>query len=111
MTDHHDRSAPPTAAAMRAAWDDAHDFDPRDPLVGLSRHAANATVYYETKRFSIDPYSAKGQAKDYAVSLGAPFVVLSNGREHYFWDYNDGDARPIVGMPSRADLERRANLR
>lgn len=22
---------------MRAAWDDAHDFDPRDPLVGLSR--------------------------------------------------------------------------
>ncbi len=65
----------------------------------------------ETKRFSADPYSAKAQAKDYAVSLGAPFVILSNGREHYFWEYDTGDARPIVGMPSRADLERRANLR
>jgi type I restriction enzyme R subunit len=65
----------------------------------------------ETKRFSIDPYSAKGQARDYAVSLGAPFVILSNGREHYFWEYDMGDARPVVGLPSRADLERRANLR
>ncbi|MEO0822200.1 MAG: ABC transporter substrate-binding protein, partial [Pseudomonadota bacterium] len=24
-------------ARLQAAWDDAHDFDPRDPLVGLSR--------------------------------------------------------------------------
>lgn len=28
-----------TLKAMREAWDDAHDFDPRDPLVGLSREA------------------------------------------------------------------------
>ncbi|MEO0761742.1 MAG: ABC transporter substrate-binding protein, partial [Pseudomonadota bacterium] len=26
-----------TRAAIRAAWNDAHDFDPRDPLVGLGR--------------------------------------------------------------------------
>ena len=65
----------------------------------------------ETKRFSIDPYSAKERAREYAVNLGAPFVILSNGREHYFWEYETGDARPIVGLPSRADLERRANLR
>jgi predicted type IV restriction endonuclease len=38
----------------------------------------------ETKRFSVDPYSAKEQARDYAISLAAPFVILSNGREHYF---------------------------
>ncbi|MEO0427381.1 MAG: ABC transporter substrate-binding protein [Pseudomonadota bacterium] len=25
-------------AAMQSAWHDAHDFDPRDPLFGLSRH-------------------------------------------------------------------------
>ena len=36
----------------------------------------------ETKRFSVDPYSAKEQAKAYAVSLRAPFVILSNGHEH-----------------------------
>jgi len=65
----------------------------------------------EAKRFSIDPYSAKGQARDYAQSLAAPFVILSNGREHYFWEYETGDARPVVGLPNRADLERRANLR
>ncbi|MBI4326385.1 MAG: type I restriction enzyme HsdR N-terminal domain-containing protein [Chloroflexi bacterium] len=65
----------------------------------------------EAKRFSVDPYSAKERAREYAVSLAAPFVILSNGREHYFWDYEKGDARPILGFPSQADLERRANLR
>lgn len=65
----------------------------------------------EAKRFSIDPYTAKQQAKSYAESLDAPFVILSNGCEHYFWDYADGDARPVLGLPSRPDLERRANLK
>ena len=65
----------------------------------------------EAKRFAIDPYTAKEQARDYAQSLGAPFIILSNGLEHYFWDYADGDARPVMGMPSQADLERRANIK
>jgi len=65
----------------------------------------------EAKRFTVDPYSAKEQARDYAQSLSAPFIILSNGQEHYFWDYADGDARPIMGMPSQADLERRANIK
>lgn len=65
----------------------------------------------EAKRFSVDPYSAKPRAREYAQALAAPFVLLSNGRDHYFWDYADGDARPVLGFPTRADLERRANLR
>jgi type I restriction enzyme R subunit len=65
----------------------------------------------EAKRFVVDPYTAKEQAKTYALSLGAPFVILSNGQEHYFWDYADGDARPIMGFPGQADLERRANIK
>jgi len=65
----------------------------------------------ETKRFGKDPYGAKDQTLPYAKGLGAPFIILSNGQEHYFWDYGDGDARPIMGMPSRADLEIRANLK
>ncbi|MDH4100209.1 MAG: DEAD/DEAH box helicase family protein [Nitrospirota bacterium] len=65
----------------------------------------------EAKRFAVDPYTAKEQAKAYALSLGAPFIILSNGQEHYFWDYNDGDARAIMGFPSQADLERRANIK
>lgn len=65
----------------------------------------------EAKRFSVDPYTAKSQAQAYAESLKAPFVILSNGQEHYFWDYADGEARPVMGMPTQADLERRANLK
>lgn len=65
----------------------------------------------ETKRFGKDPYGAKEQTLAYARGLGAPFIILSNGNEHYFWDYGDGDARPIMGLPSRADLETRANLK
>lgn len=66
----------------------------------------------EAKRFSIDPYGAKEKSKAYAMSLQAPFVILSNGREHYLWEYDvAGDARPIIGFPSPTDLERRANLR
>lgn len=65
----------------------------------------------EAKKFSTDPYTAKEQAREYAESLAAPFVILSNGQEHYLWDYADADARPVMGMPSQADLERRSNLK
>lgn len=58
----------------------------------------------EAKRFSVDPYSAKEQARSYAISLNAPFIILSNGEDHYFWDYADGDARPVMGMPCQFDL-------
>ncbi|MEW6657224.1 MAG: DEAD/DEAH box helicase family protein [Thermodesulfobacteriota bacterium] len=80
-----------------------------DYLLKNSRSQPLAVI--EAKRFSIDPYSAKGQAKAYAKSLSAPFVILSNGQDHYFWDYTDGDARPILGIPTQADLERRSNLK
>ena len=65
----------------------------------------------EAKRFSIDPYAAKDQARAYAQSLPVHFVILSNGHDHYFWDFADGDARPVFGLPTIADLERRANLK
>ncbi len=77
----------------------------------LKNHRTQPLCVVETKRFAVDPYSAKLQARDYASSLAAPFVILSNGRDHFFWEYDMGDARPVLGLPSRADLERRANLR
>lgn len=81
-----------------------------DYLLKNSRTQPLAIV--EAKRFSIDPYSAKEQVKAYALSLSVPFIILSNGQEHYFWDLQDSaDARPIVGFPSPQDLERRANIR
>jgi type I restriction enzyme R subunit len=77
----------------------------------LKSRLSRPLAVIEAKRFSTDPYSAKAQARAYAEALLAPFVILSNGREHYFWEYENGDARPIVGLLSRTDLERRANLR
>jgi len=41
-------------------------------------------VVIEAKRESIDPLSAKDQARNYARNNGARFVILSNGNIHYF---------------------------
>jgi type I restriction enzyme, R subunit len=63
----------------------------------------------EAKREDIDPYDAKEQARGYAENLRAPFVILSNGKEHWFWNYErreEKDAYRIERLPSREDLER-----
>ncbi|OGH19748.1 MAG: hypothetical protein A3D74_02290 [Candidatus Levybacteria bacterium RIFCSPHIGHO2_02_FULL_37_13] len=64
----------------------------------------------EAKKFSIEPNLAQQQAKEYAKSISAPFVFLSNGEVHYFWDYKYDSARPIDSFYSREDLERRNQL-
>ncbi len=63
----------------------------------------------EAKREDLDPYDAKEQARGYAENLNAPFVILSNGREHWFWNYGRADQRDayrIERLPSRDDLDR-----
>ena len=62
----------------------------------------------EAKREDVDPYDAKEQARGYAENVKAPFIILSNGREHWFWNYTrkDQDAYRIERFPSREDLER-----
>jgi type I restriction enzyme R subunit len=63
----------------------------------------------EAKREDLDPYDAKEQARGYAENLKAPFIILSNGRENWFWNYERADQRDayrIERLPSREDLER-----
>src|SRR6478609_6786675 len=63
----------------------------------------------EAKREDLDPYDAKEQARGYAENLQAPFVILSNGRVHWFWNFERADQRDayrIERLPSREDLER-----
>jgi type I restriction enzyme R subunit len=62
----------------------------------------------EAKREDVDPYDAKEQARGYAENLKAPFVILSNGKEHWFWNFTrtDQDVYRIERLPSREDLER-----
>ena len=63
----------------------------------------------EAKRADLDPYDAKEQARGYAENLKAPFIILSNGTEHWFWNYERADQRDayrIERLPSPEDLER-----
>src|SRR5207237_244861 len=63
----------------------------------------------EAKKEDLDPYDAKEQARGYAENLSAPFVILSNGREHWFWNFERADQRDayrIERLPSCDDLER-----
>jgi type I restriction enzyme, R subunit len=102
---------------------EASDWDLLDPKqVRFEQNAVNGRADYllmddlgrvlcvlEAKREDLDPYDAKEQARGYAENLNAPFVILSNGREHWFWNYERADQRDafrIERFPSRADLDR-----
>lgn len=68
-----------------------------------------ALCVLEAKREDYDPYDAKEQARGYAENLRAPFIILSNGREHWFWNYERRDQRDayrIERFPSPSDLDR-----
>jgi len=61
----------------------------------------------EAKNFDIDPLSAKEQAREYANALDCRFIILSNGREHYFWDIETGNPNTIGEFPQQRNLEER----
>ena len=65
----------------------------------------------EAKRFSVDPASAKQQALQYAESIKAEFIFLSNGEEIYFWDYKHRPEQKVATFYSQRDLEKIQNLR
>jgi len=62
-------------------------------------------VVLEAKRDKINPLSAKEQARDYAESLGARYVILSNGNLDYFWDLESGDPDIITDYPTYESLK------
>ena len=53
------------------------------------------------KKESIDPLSAKEQARNYALGKGARFVILSNGKTHYMWDTEHGNPKKIFHFPTQ----------
>jgi type I site-specific restriction endonuclease len=58
----------------------------------------------EAKRPDLDPYEAKEQARGYAENLRAPFVILSNGKEHWFWNYERADQRDAFRIERRPSI-------
>ncbi len=64
-------------------------------------------VVVEAKRSKKHPLDGKAQARAYARSANARFVILSNGSLHYFWDMLMGDPQPILRFPTLAELQPR----
>lgn len=78
----------------------------RADYVLLESHGPICVI--EAKNHDKDPYDAKEQARAYAEELKAPFIILSNGTTHWFWnlgraDYED--AYRIERLPSPEDLQ------
>lgn len=59
----------------------------------------------EAKSEKIDPLSAKEQARAYAISKHARYVILSNGNIHYLWDTKEGNPEPIMKLPTQKSLD------
>lgn len=59
----------------------------------------------EAKRESVHPLTGKEQARTYANSVHARYIILSNGNAHYFWDTKEGNPELIARLPSPASLE------
>jgi len=58
----------------------------------------------EAKKESIHPLSAKEQARKYANTVGAQYIILSNGIVHYLWDLKKGNPKPIYKFPSPNEI-------
>ena len=58
----------------------------------------------EAKKESIHPLAAKEQARKYAKTVEANYVILSNGIVHYLWDIRKGNPKPIFKFPSPDEI-------
>lgn len=61
-------------------------------------------VVVEAKKESIDPLSAKEQARNYARNVGARFIILTNGNIHYLWDTKHGNPETISKFPTQDSI-------
>lgn len=58
----------------------------------------------EAKKEGLHPLIAKEQARKYANTVGAQFIILSNGIVHYLWNLNKGNPRTILKFPSPEEI-------
>jgi len=62
-------------------------------------------IVLEAKSESKEPLVGKEQAREYARSLCVRYVILSNGRIHYFWDIEKGNPQIISTIPTYQSLK------
>ncbi|APZ53834.1 DEAD/DEAH box helicase family protein [Salipiger abyssi] len=61
-------------------------------------------IVLEAKSEDKEPLSAKEQARKYARSQNARFIILSNGNIHYLWDLEQGSPAVISKFPSPKEI-------
>lgn len=61
-------------------------------------------IVLEAKSEGKNPLSAKEQARKYARSQNARFIILSNGNIHYLWDLEQGNPTVISKFPGPAEI-------
>jgi type I restriction enzyme R subunit len=67
-------------------------------------------VVLEAKSEDKDPLDAKEQARNYAKSQNARFIILSNGNIHYLWDLEKGNPTIITSFPTYESLKNSAKI-
>lgn len=67
-------------------------------------------VVLEAKSEDKDPLDGKEQARNYAYSQNARFVILSNGNIHYLWDLEKGNPTIITAFPTYNSLKNSAKI-
>jgi len=58
----------------------------------------------EAKKESLHPLVAKEQARKYANSVDAQYIILSNGIAHFLWDLKKGNPKLIYKFPSPEEI-------
>ncbi|MBY5558953.1 DEAD/DEAH box helicase family protein [Rhizobium leguminosarum] len=62
-------------------------------------------IVLEAKSEDKNPLSGKEQARKYARSQNARFVILSNGNIHYLWDLEQGNPTVISAFPGPDEIK------
>ncbi len=87
------------------AWGNDYEKTKQGALDFLLVDSNNTPIcVLEAKKESLHPLVAKEQARKYAKTTGARYVILSNGIVHYFWDTAKGNPRPIYKFPSPDEI-------
>jgi len=68
-------------------------------------------VVLEAKKETKDPLDGKEQARRYAQSQNARFIILSNGNLHYFWDLESGNPEIITEFPTQESFLHREEFK
>jgi type I restriction enzyme, R subunit len=87
------------------AWGKDYEKTKSGSLDFLLIDTANRPIcVLEAKKESLHPLVAKEQARKYANTVGAQFIILSNGIVHYLWDLKNGNPKPIYKFPSPGEI-------